>query len=93
MINGSTDNTWFGLNVQTDTGWDYFEFANGSVGTSWVQLNGSVTPTWSGALIQAFFVVGSDGTSELLVDNAELELPQTATPVGPIPGTWRREPQ
>lgn len=87
-VNGGSDNAWLRLEVLTTEGTQQFEIASGTI-SNWQRLSGSITPNWTGNLIQADFVVGSDGTSELFIDDARVML--TPGPPGPVPGTWQRE--
>ena len=59
--------------------------------TSWTKISGTLTPTWTGTLIQArWHVATAAGTQEFYVDDAVL-VPQGSAAMIPIPGTWRRE--
>ncbi len=89
----STDDVLFLLGIETDGGWDWFTLATAQVSeTAWTRLSGPVTPTWSGTLIRA--VLKAETTldkNDFFIDDVSMR--QVPGAVGPILGTWRREPQ
>ena len=90
-LNGGSQDVWAVVDVQSGSGWQSFEAGRVSVGSSWTEISGVVTPTWDGALVQAVLAVGTDGTSEFTIDDASAVV--APEPVGVIAGSWRRESQ
>lgn len=58
---------------------------------SWTLVSGSVTPNWSGTLLDAWIHMNTTtGSAELRLDNGSVTLSSNGTMI-PIAGTWRRE--
>ncbi len=79
-----------GLWIVTDSGSEYFEFAQAEIWKEWTHVSGSVAPTWSGAFVEAIFTVGTTvSDQEFYVE--DVSVTQMPGSFGPLPGTWRRE--
>lgn len=80
------------LRIQSDGGWTSFPIATLAATNGWQAVEGTVTPTWSGALQTASLeIAGTTLTQDLFIDSVSLRyVPKT---VGIVPGTWRREAQ
>ncbi len=90
-LNDQADGVWLGLLINTDTEWEYFEFTEADAETSWTHLSGEVTPVWSGTATAAVFQMGTAIIDqEFMFD--DVVLLKVPGPLGPVPGTWRREP-
>ncbi|MFH0982679.1 MAG: carbohydrate binding domain-containing protein [Planctomycetota bacterium] len=80
--------TW----VQSGAGWQYFAIATLAGTTSWQSVEGTFTPTWTGALMDAYLeIAGTSLLQEILIDDVSLTSSPSA--LGVVPGTWRREAQ
>ena len=89
-LQDAEENVWFGVQIHTEAGWEYFEFAEAPARTSWTHLTGTIAPSWSGTADAVSFQVGTAvSDQEFMIDDVVLlKAPNT---IGPIPGTWRRE--
>jgi hypothetical protein len=84
------DTVWVQLKLDTDGGLVQFEFARAQVGTSWTHLAGTVTPTWTGAVITTTLKVATLATShDYVLDDVNVRF--VPTEIGPLAGTWQRE--
>jgi hypothetical protein len=78
--------------VQSAAGWDYYPIAEMPMDSTYRAVQGTFQPLWSGALLDAYLEIGGMTTYvEIAIDDVTLST--TPPPVGPIPGTWRREAQ
>ena len=81
-----------GVWVRSGAGWVYYPIGTLAATTSWQAAEGAFTPTWSGALLDAYLeIAGTSRIQELLID--DVSLTAVPGPVGMISGTWRREAQ
>jgi hypothetical protein len=61
-------------------------------GAGWSKITGTLTPVWSGDLISAEWYIGTDfDTEDFRVDDVVVKVANSAVPMVPVPGTWRRE--
>jgi hypothetical protein len=78
------------LSLSTMGGPQDLEIARAQVDTSWTHLMGTVTPTWSGSLLNASVSVRTDSTlKDFVLDDVRVRM--LLTEIGPLAGTWRRE--
>lgn len=71
--------------------WDYFS-SSSVVGTSWTRVSGTLTPTWSGTLQEAWWYVRTVFDNEdFKIDDAALIESDAGPPLVPAPGTCRRD--
>lgn len=71
--------------------WEYFT-SSSLIGTSWTSVSGTITPTWSGTLQEAWWYVGTTfGQGGFKIDDAVLIEADAGPPLVPLPGTCRRE--
>ena len=88
----TTDDVRLLLGVQTEAGWDWYTFAQAQVDEDWIQLAGTVTPSWSGTLISAALKVETTTRDkDFFLDDASLT--QVPGLTGPSPGSWTRATQ
>jgi len=60
--------------------------------TEWTRVSGTMTPTWSGTLSQAYLKVSTEyGTTAFYVDDVVLRVAGSAPEMVVDAGTWRRE--
>ena len=65
-----------------------------SVGASWTLVSGTLTPTWTGTLVEArwrVFSFPSGGTRDFYIDDAVMRVDTDPTELELVPGSWRRE--
>jgi hypothetical protein len=88
-----TEKMWLVVWLRTFVGWTPIYVTSADVGTSWTRISGSFTPTWTGALSEAYWKVHTDwDDQDFMVDDTALaEAGETANELIPIRGTWRRE--
>ena len=74
----------------SDGGSRWFDCPPVTVGHGWTKVSGAVTPTWAGALVEAFWKVETTSTAqEFKIDDALLVDPSQTLVIKP--GTWRQE--
>jgi Carbohydrate binding domain len=80
------------VRVRSAAGWVNFPVASLAATTTWQSVEGTVTPTWAGALIDACLeIAGTTLSQEILIDDVSLK--PAPGQVGVVPATWRREAQ
>lgn len=81
-----------GVWIQSEAGLNYFPIVELAATTVYQLAHGTFTPTWSGSLLSAYLEIGGTTTyQEIAIDDVSLLVIPNA--VGPVPGTWRRDPQ
>ncbi len=94
MMQNGAENVWIGVWARTEFGWYRLDAGTVNAGTEWTKITGTLTPSWSGTLEQAYWKLETASTNQdFMVDDtyfAEQTGPVDLTLV-PVPGTWRRE--
>ncbi len=88
----STETARVHLVLYTDLGTEYAFFETPSpVATSWTYVTGTLTPTWTGTLITAYWEARPTSTTqEYHIDDAFF-VEAAKDILTPVAGTWRRE--
>ncbi len=95
MKDFSDSMVFFGLRVTMNGGATHTFVDVGTADTSWTNLTGQITPTWSGNVSKIeFYILPSSSNQEFYIDDASVMSSGSSGETlqhRPIPGTWRRE--
>ena len=96
MVSASSDNLLVQITITTDSfGYVHQAASAPAVDTNWSQHSVSLTPTWSGTIVQAVLsITPKFDDKDLYLDDftmIETDDTTTTTALVPTPGSWRRE--
>jgi hypothetical protein len=92
---GQPDTVTATLWIDTSDGSFPFTITQDAADGVWTQLTGEFAPTWTGTVASANLSVTVTSGNDFKIDDAQIWEDQASRSraVGPILGTWRREPQ